>query len=477
MSESSSDDGREATMRAASAVISQLEGDGETRGNNNLIVTATPPQEQLVVSIEHSRRQLRLREPNGNDAKLASEDTSMTFKAAGIESNNNDIGIEEHPVIPTQDPTNSPVIPAPMTTTPTLQTEPIESEPSPVTKEQLHVIDPVVELKEDSKLGNEEGERVSSGNHDDTIGHPIIEPQQQLVQSPPTQQKQLPTQLLVDSASHALESLHGGVSTPDKRNQLQVPPETIVSPMHQEAESEVNSIAVEPPSPRDISFAIEDGNTSVSESVELMDVATPSEVEGVTMDTVTMTTGDNKPGGDDLITECQNDDVVGEATNEVTTATNVNKGVVDSQRPQEVREEEGVSSKTSSVGSGGGVDVLVSTVDEDISVFPGDVPAGGNIASDKALQRPDSILTSCENKRSFSASESAVPQGVGGGLGSDTCPGEGEGSETGSKGVGPEERERTGVSRWEERRCRILLVLCIVGSLFETKKNVRISEE
>ena len=457
MSESSSDDGREATMRAASAVISQLEGDGETRGNNNLIVTATPPQEQLVVSIEHSRRQLRLREPNGNDAKLASEDMSMTLKAAGIESNSNDIGIEKHPVIPTQEPTKSPVIPAPMVPS-------IEREPSPVTKEQLHVIEPVVELKEDSKLGNEEGERVSSGNHDDTVEHPIIEPQQQLVQSPPTQQQlvqspptqqqQLPTQLLIDSASHTLESLHGGVSTPDKRNQLQVPPETIVSPMHQEAESEVNSIAVEPPSPRDISFAIEDGNTSVSESVELMDVATPSVVGGVTMDTVTMTTGDDKAGGDNLITECQNDDVVGAATNEVTTATNVNEGVVDSQRPQEVREE-GVSSKTSSVGSGGGVDVLVSTVDEDISVFPGDVPAGGNIASDKALQRPDSILTSCENKRSFSASESAVPQGVGGGLVSDTCPGEGEGSETGSKGVGPEERERTGVSRWEERRCRI----------------------
>ncbi len=438
-------------MRAASAVISQLEGGGggggrETRGNNNLVVTATPPQEQLVVSIEHSRRQLRLKEPNGNDAKLASEDTSATFKA-GIESNNNDVGIVKQPVILTQEP----VVPAPMPATPTLPMEPPRetlSKPSPVMKEQLPETEPVVEPKVDSKLGNEERERVSSSpasNRDDTIEHPIIEPQQHLVGSPPTQ-------LLVDSASHTPKSFHGGV-TPDKHSLSLVSP---LTPMDTEAESEVNSVAVEPPSPRDISFVVEEGNTSISGSVELMDVTTPSEVgvDGVTMDTVTMTTGDYEEGGDDL-----NNDVVGVTTNEVTTATlsNVNGGVVNSQLPQKVREEEGVSTKTSSVGSGGGVDVLVSTVDEDISVFPGEVPAGGNLASDKALQRPDSILKSptCENKRSFSASESAATELVGGDLVSDTFPGEGEGSETGSKGAGPEERERTGVSRWEERGCRI----------------------
>lgn len=510
MSESSSDDGREATIRAASAVISQLEGDGSVNNYSMIAATNTTlttpiPQEELVVSIDSRRLpQQTVNTRNGDDEKLQSGGKS----AGSVEQGDLDV-----PVVPMVDHIPSSLPPPATTITNNINTVedvsqaedkvPVSAPAKTVIQEQnpsinelssttptvtVEVAAPIQPDQLESQQTHPPVQQASTQQHDvDNIipeevkvtDEPVPPPSlpSDSVASPTTESSQSssPPKQHSPNAPHVLP-LSSTTPTVDRSGFLM--PTGFMSPMDTDGESEVNSVAVEPPSPNrdDVSFVADDGNTSISGSVDLMDVTTPSEGGGVVLVPL--------PTPEDTVSTVENMKITNEeqvpVQAKVTPATDDVRSMTDEQgttTPPEskpdtsndtnnddsadkVRQEDqkvGVSSQSGLDLGTIEVDVLVPTVEEeDMSVFSAEAAEVQKL-DNKVLKKPDTLFendgidtTTTTNMRSLSASDRTT-ESVGGVL--DSCT---NGSKKRTISV-PEEnrkdRERSGVRERERITC------------------------
>ena len=482
LSESSSDDGREATIRAASAVISQLEGDGKM---NKVGVVEQEEQEKLVVSIEHSKRRLPIppdNTSNGDDLKLSSRatifnknrDTEDIIKRS--ESSMQPIMVQppmsvcqEENLKPsleimttlcneaTQSYSNTKQVkasPVPVNVAQSDTNVELQSKDTIVKEEEASVFQPesptvptisisdlqpeVYNVKHDYNPIPIENDQGAVSINEDLIKQsaPTCTPNDKPTPRddevlPNTEQVQhvsspiikLPENMSCEQPSpltRAIKSLYSA-STPGKSGLLSP---TVISPKDFDIESEANSIAVEPPSPNrdNVSFAVDDENTSITGSVEFMDV-TPYDqevahqtdsgsVSNVVEDDSVKCPKEAEPTKSEERVVSTNDQVLVPQIDEGSLGGREKDG-------KDLDIQVGVSFQSGLVDSGPiEVDVLVPTVEEDdMSVFSieaAEVQKLDSDVSNKVSERPSTLLkTSSDKSRSFSDSKNRTTESVG----------------------------------------------------------------